>query len=142
MGRIETQNTYRRMRIAARFMRQDFFQFVPQFKRIIAGNHKPGLSTADEAMRRRFNLVPFSVTIPAAERDAELAEKLREEWGSILQWMINGCLTWQEQGLNSPAIVKHPTEDYLLSLGRRFVQMARRMLRPGPKRVGELNGAL
>jgi putative DNA primase/helicase len=30
-------------RIAARFMRQDFFEYTPQFKLIIAGNHKPGL---------------------------------------------------------------------------------------------------
>src|SRR5262249_4902153 len=56
-------------RIAARFMRQDFFEFTPQFKLVIAGNHKPGLRSVDEAIRRRFNLVPFTVTIPKAERD-------------------------------------------------------------------------
>jgi putative DNA primase/helicase len=43
--------------IAARFMRQDFFTFTPQFKLIIAGNHKPSLRTVDEAIRRRFHLV-------------------------------------------------------------------------------------
>ena len=56
-------------RIAARFMRQDFFEYVPQFKLIIAGNHKPGLRSVDEAMRRRFNLLPFTITIPICERD-------------------------------------------------------------------------
>ena len=30
-------------RISARFMRQDFFEYMPQFKLLIAGNHKPGL---------------------------------------------------------------------------------------------------
>jgi Family of unknown function (DUF5906) len=58
-------------RISARFMRGDFFEFVPQFKLIIAGNHKPSLRTVDEAIRRRFHLVPFTVTIPPAERDVE-----------------------------------------------------------------------
>jgi putative DNA primase/helicase len=43
-------------KISARFMRQDFFEFLPQFKLIIAGNHKPGLRSVDEAIRRRFNL--------------------------------------------------------------------------------------
>lgn len=64
-------------RIAAPFMRKDFFEFTPQFKLLIAGNHKPGLRSVDEAMRRRFNLIPFMVTIPPEERDKELANKLR-----------------------------------------------------------------
>ncbi len=50
-------------KIAARFMRQDFFEFTPTFKLMIAGNHKPGLRSVDEAIRRRFHLVPFVVTI-------------------------------------------------------------------------------
>jgi P4 family phage/plasmid primase-like protien len=100
-------------RIAARFMRQDYFEFTPQFKLVIAGNHKPGLRTVDEAMRRRLNLLPFTVTIPAAERDAELTEKLRAEWSGILQWMIDGCLAWQREGLNAPGIVRDATEKYL-----------------------------
>ena len=66
-------------RISARYMRQDFFQFTPQFKLIIAGNHRPGLRTVDEAMRRRFNLLPFYCDVPASERDLELTEKLRNE---------------------------------------------------------------
>lgn len=99
-------------RIAARFMRQDFFEYVPQFKLVIAGNHKPGLRAVDEAMRRRFNLLPFTVTIPASERDAELTEKLRAEWSGILQWAVDGCLAWQREGLNAPALVLSATADY------------------------------
>jgi putative DNA primase/helicase len=55
-------------RVSARFMRQDFFEYVPQFKLIISGNHKPGLRSVDEAIRRRFHLIPFTVTIPERER--------------------------------------------------------------------------
>ena len=58
--------------ISARFMRQDFFTFKPQFKLFIAGNHRPGLSGVDEAIRRRMHLVPFNVTIPEEDRDLEL----------------------------------------------------------------------
>jgi putative DNA primase/helicase len=99
--------------ISARFMRQDFFEFVPQFKLLIAGNHKPGLRGVDEAIRRRLHLIPFTVTIPPEKRDKDLAEKLRDEWGGILQWMIDGCLEWQRDGLNPPAIVREATAAYL-----------------------------
>ena len=51
-------------KISARFMRQDFFEYTPQFKLLIAGNHKPGLRSVDEAIRRRMHLIPFTVTIP------------------------------------------------------------------------------
>jgi len=55
-------------------MRQDFFEYTPQFKLIVAGNHKPGLRNVDEAIRRRLHLVPFTVTIGEEERDPDLGE--------------------------------------------------------------------
>jgi putative DNA primase/helicase len=99
--------------ITARFMRQDFFTFMPQFKLFIAGNHKPGLRNVDEAIRRRLNLIPFAVRIPPEERDPDLAEKLEAEWGSILQWAIDGCLDWQTKRLAAPTAVTTATDDYL-----------------------------
>jgi putative DNA primase/helicase len=45
--------------ITARFMRQDFFTYKPQFKLLFAGNHQPTLHGVDVAMRRRFNMLPF-----------------------------------------------------------------------------------
>jgi putative DNA primase/helicase len=99
--------------ISARFMRQDFFTFQPTFKLLIAGNHKPSLRNVDEAVRRRFNLVPFTVTIPKTERDPDLAEKLKAEWPGILAWAIDGCLDWQRIGLAPPAAVLGATESYL-----------------------------
>jgi len=100
-------------RTAARFMRQDFFEFTPQFKLWIVGNHKPGLRSVNEAIRRRFLLVPFDVVIPPADRDADLAGKLKDEWPGILQWMVDGALAWQRDGLAAPAAVANATEAYL-----------------------------
>jgi putative DNA primase/helicase len=100
-------------KISARFMRQDFFEYTPQFKLIIAGNHKPGLKSVDEAIRRRFNLIPFTVTIPPDERDEALPEKLRAESPGIMQWMIDGCVDWQERGLAPPEVVTTATTAYL-----------------------------
>ena len=101
--------------IPARFMRQDFFEYVPQFKLIITGNHKPALRSVDEAISRRFNLIPFTVIIPENERDTELVDKLKDEWPGILQWMINGCVAWRNGGLVPPNAVTEATRGYLES---------------------------
>lgn len=101
--------------ITARFMRQDFFEFVPQFKLLIAGNHKPSLRAVDEAIRRRFHLIPFAVTIPVSERDPKLTADLRAEWPGILGWAIEGCQHWQRTGLAPPPAVLDATKEYLES---------------------------
>ena len=101
-------------RIAARFMRQDFFEFQPTFKLVVVGNHKPGLRSVDESIRRRLHLVPFAVTIPPEKRDPDLGAKLKAEWPGILQWAIEGCLEWQRVGLAPPAAVLNATEGYLI----------------------------
>ncbi len=100
-------------KVSARFMRQDFFEYTPNFKLIIAGNHKPGLRSVDEAIRRRFNLLPFTVTIPPDERDLTLKEKLKDEWPGILAWAVVGCLEWQRIGLAPPPTVTEATNAYL-----------------------------
>ena len=99
--------------ISARFMRQDFFEYCPAFKLVIAGNHKPSLRSVDEAIRRRFHLIPFGVTIPTEERDGELTERLKDEWPGILTWLIEGCLEWQTEGLQPPQAVREATAAYL-----------------------------
>jgi P4 family phage/plasmid primase-like protien len=98
--------------ITARFMRQDFFTYTPQFKLLIAGNHKPGLRGVDEAIRRRLHLIPFTVQIPPANRDPDLLAKLREEGPAILRWALDGRDEWRAQGLNPPAAVRDATAEY------------------------------
>jgi phage/plasmid-associated DNA primase len=78
---------------------------------VIAGNNKPSLSGVDAAIRRRFNLIPCTVTITVPDED--LPDKLRAEWPGILAWMIDGCRQWLETGLNPPSVVQAATETYL-----------------------------
>jgi putative DNA primase/helicase len=99
-------------KLTGRFMRGDFFDFDPSHKLLISGNHKPSLRNVDEAMRRRFLLVPFTVQIPEKERDPKLADKLKAEWPAILRWMIDGCLEWRQHGLVVPTIVRDATDQY------------------------------
>lgn len=96
--------------VTARFMRQDFFTYTPQFKLTIAGNHKPALKNVDDAARRRFNIVPF---LHKPERpDHQLEHKLKAEAPGILRWIIEGCLDWQRHGLVRPKIVTDATAEY------------------------------
>jgi putative DNA primase/helicase len=97
-------------KISARFMRQDFFEYYPQFKLTIIGNHKPVLRTVDDAMRRRINMIPFLLKPPVIDR--QLEDKLLTEARGILQWMIDGCLDWQANGLIRPAVVQAATSAY------------------------------
>jgi putative DNA primase/helicase len=96
--------------VTARFMRQDFFTYSPQFKLMIVGNHKPVLRNVDDAARRRFNLVPFTRTPVSPDR--ELEGKLAAEWPAILRWMIEGCLDWRSNGLVRPQSVQDATAEY------------------------------
>jgi len=98
-------------KISARFMRQDLFEFNPQFTLIIAGNTKPEITNVDDAMRRRMHLIPFE-TKPV-RKDMDLPDKLKEEYPAILAWVIEGAKSWLEQGLNPPQAVIQATDEYL-----------------------------
>jgi putative DNA primase/helicase len=99
--------------IKARFMRQDFFTYQPQFKLFIIGNHKPSLRTVDEAIKGRMQMWPFDVVIPEKERDKMLEEKLKAERPGILAKMIDGCMEWQRIGLKPPQCVIEKTAEYM-----------------------------
>ncbi|RTW74503.1 hypothetical protein DZA07_31300 [Pseudomonas aeruginosa] len=100
-------------KVSARFMRQDFFEYTPQFKLVIAGNHKPAIRNVDEAMKRRLHLIPFTITVPPERRDKHLQQKLLAERDGILAWALEGCLAWQRLGrLDPPPQVVAATEEY------------------------------
>jgi P4 family phage/plasmid primase-like protien len=99
-------------RVAARFLYKEHFEFTPQFKLWLATNQLPVINETQEAIWRRFRVIPFEVTIPEAERDPALPEKLRAELPGILNWAISGCLDWQQGGLRPPAKVSNATKAY------------------------------
>ena len=101
-------------RIRANFMHRDHFEFRPEFKLVVAGNHRPILSNVGEAMRRRLHLVPFSVRIAPEDRDKELVQKLLAERHGILAWMIEGCRQWLCDGLAPPPAVAGASKSYFV----------------------------
>jgi putative DNA primase/helicase len=98
-------------KLSARFLFHEIFEFFPQFKVWIFGNHKPQILGTDHAIWRRIDLIPFEVKIPDAEQDKELKVKLRDELPGILAWAVRGCLDWQQGGLREPPQVLAATAD-------------------------------
>lgn len=90
------------------------FIYQPQFKLIVVGNQEPELRNVDSAMMRRINILPLNHPVPRGNQVADLAKRMiEEEGGAILQWMIDGCMSWQMHGLPLPASVLEKTREYV-----------------------------
>ncbi len=100
-------------RMAARFMRGEFFEFMPAFKIWLATNHKPVIR-GDAAIWRRLKLVPFDYVITKDKqmKRHEVMAMFRSELPGILNWAIEGCLEWQRDGLGVPDEVIKATQEY------------------------------
>lgn len=99
--------------VTARYLFREFFSYTPQFKLWLAANHHPTVKGTDEAIWRRLRLIPFTVTIPEAERDKKLPARLKDELPGILAWAMRGCLAWQNDGrLGIPDEVRAATQAY------------------------------
>ncbi|MEK4745859.1 phage/plasmid primase, P4 family [Bacillus sp. FSL R9-9481] len=98
--------------VLARFLRQEFFEFIPEFKVFFTTNHKPIIGGLDEGIWRRVKLIPFNLNLPAHKRDKRLPEKLSLEMPGILNWAIEGCMKWQQDGLKEPKVVAEATGKY------------------------------
>jgi putative DNA primase/helicase len=98
--------------LTARFMRAEYFDFVPVLKLWLATNHRPVIRGTDYAMWRRVRLIPFDVTIPDDEMDATLLDKLAVEACGILAWLVAGCRAWLAGGLGVPESIRAATGDY------------------------------
>jgi putative DNA primase/helicase len=98
--------------IRARRMREDFWQFQPTHKLVLATNHRPTVRGTDNGIWRRLKLVPFNVTIPDDAQDRQLPEKLQAELPGILNWAMSGCIEWQANGLGKADAITAATESY------------------------------
>lgn len=94
-------------------------EFMPTHKLVLITNNKPKVSADDTAMWRRIILIPFTFEFvekpeKACQRliDVTLPEQLRAEAKGILNWLIQGCLEWQRDGLKKPDLVLAATESY------------------------------
>jgi putative DNA primase/helicase len=88
-------------KLSARFMRGDFFTFDRTHKFLIYGNHRPRLSSINQAIRSRIKMVRFGADF-SSNGDPLLPAKLKEEDPNILRWLIDGHLKWVKNNRQLP----------------------------------------
>jgi putative DNA primase/helicase len=101
--------------VTARFLYKEFFDFEPTFKLWLAVNHAPRVQDLDAALWRRIRRLPFEFTVPKERRDPAVKRTLttpKIAGPAILAWAVRGCLAWQAQGLEPPAIIETATAQY------------------------------
>ena len=98
--------------ISARFMRGEFFTFVPVAKYFLSFNNAPMVTDDSHGFWRRVRIVPFRQQFAGDAIDDELLDKLKTEAPGILAWAVQGCLKWQESGLDIPQAIKEATVEY------------------------------
>ncbi|MGA7078664.1 MAG: phage/plasmid primase, P4 family [Terriglobales bacterium] len=99
--------------IMARDIYEKNVVFQPEFKLWLAMNNKPRIVGTDEGIWRRVRLVPFDVTIPESMKVKEFHKVLfAEEGPGILNRLIQGCLDWQEEGLEPSGKVAKATSEF------------------------------
>lgn len=98
--------------ISCRFLFAEHFEYTPQFKMILAVNHRPGIRGADQGIWRRVQLIPFNQSFSGDKADKHLKDKLAAEAPGILNWALHGLGEWRRIGLAAPDVVKDAVEDY------------------------------
>ncbi|MBI2595692.1 hypothetical protein HYW46_03070 [Candidatus Daviesbacteria bacterium] len=97
----------------ARYLYSEYFSFYPACKIWLFVNHKPQVEDDSFGFWRRVRLIPFNRVFSESEQDKDLTKKLKNELSGILNWLIEGCLLWQAEGLQPlPAIIEGATKSY------------------------------
>jgi putative DNA primase/helicase len=98
--------------VTARFLFGENFDFKPEFKLWLSTNNKPVIQGTDDAIWDRIRLIPFMRRFDSSKADTKLPDKLRGELAGVFAWMVEGCLEWQEHGLEEPKTVTDATKQY------------------------------
>jgi putative DNA primase/helicase len=94
-------------------------EFKPTHLLCLITNNLPYASASDFALWERVHLIPFNMAFvhdPKEDNerqvDKDLYTKLMSELPGVLNWLVEGCLKWQREGLNPPDVVRTATDEY------------------------------
>ena len=100
--------------LTARYLRENSFEFKPQFKLFIDTNHLPQISDMTLFESDRIRIIPFNRHFTADERDIDLKSFFTEpaNLSGILNWCLEGFRLYQKEGLKMPGSVEKATKEY------------------------------
>jgi putative DNA primase/helicase len=98
--------------ISCRFLYGEYFSYLPQFKVIVAVNHRPLIRGDDHGIWRRVHIIPFDRRFEGNQENKELKDQLAAEMPGILNWALEGLREWHKIGLSRPQRVLEETEAY------------------------------
>ena len=100
--------------VNARYLGENSFDFVPQFKLLLHTNHLPQCSDLSVFDSQRAQVLPFSRHFEPHEQDRGLKAEFRksENQSGILNWLLRGFASYMEMGLAPPKAVLNATREY------------------------------
>jgi putative DNA primase/helicase len=101
--------------LAARRMKEDFWQMVPTWHVHVAFNDPPTINGTDDGIRRRLKIVPWRAQFAGMNKDDKLKERLESEQhrAAILNWCLAGMRDFMANGMQDAPAVTAATGDYV-----------------------------
>ena len=90
--------------VTCRFLHQNEFTYIPEFKLWLSVNKLPRVADDCEAFWSRPHRIPFLQCYAGRER-LDLKDALLAEGPGILAWLVRGCVEWQATGLTPPPAI-------------------------------------
>ena len=87
-------------------------RFTPIAKLWFSTNHLPKIDDTTVSIWRRIYVIPFDAKFEQENREKGYEEKLLPEASGILNWIIKGCLEWQQKELSPPDVILDRTKQY------------------------------
>lgn len=100
--------------VAARFLHQNSFEYIPEFKIFINCNYLPKVADDTIFKSGRVKLIPFERHFEPNEQDKGLKASFRkpENITGIFNWLTEGLKILRDEGLEAPDAVTVATEEY------------------------------
>ena len=98
----------------ARFLHENSFDFKSQFKIYVNTNYLPVITDMTLFSSNRIFIIPFDRHFEPCEQDNTLKSEFAkaEVQSAILNWLIQGYILLEKEGLNPPKTVTKATEDF------------------------------